>query len=445
MDQLGYKGCLRNLIIDRHPQKISSFIPLIANRRPTFGCSLAQYCSPNPCKNNGKCSQGDRNFYCNCEGTGYSGALCHSSRLPRSCTHMLQDATEPTEMIGSIDFDGYGPISPAIMHCKVNQDGEIVTIVLHDNVESTIVDGFQEKGSFYQNINYDVPEIMMKTLIHQSSFCYQSLVYHCKGSRLFDSSVPNYGSFDPYGWWVSGKDLAMDYWPGGYPGSRQCSCGMAGSCHDPYRGCNCDSNYLEWLSDGGNISIKEHLPVRGVHFGDTGTPLDGKVGRFELGPLVCGGDEIFQQIIDILPGAFKFEIKTERSSSSELFFEFRTSLTENVKLIEIASVRKSIFKLSLVNSNSLMLEWKRSRIERSFMVSANYNLTDGKWHSVLFECSSVEVRMVLDFRFESVASKVQHWEFLNGDLVFLGEKVCVIRGQLVQKIALELVAAGQYK
>lgn len=36
----------------------------------------------------------------------------------------------------------------------------------------------------------------------------------------------------------------MDYWAGGLPGSRKCECGIQGSCIDPTKWCNCDSNTI---------------------------------------------------------------------------------------------------------------------------------------------------------------------------------------------------------
>lgn len=48
-----------------------------------------------------------------------------------------------------------------------------------------------------------------------------------------------------------------------------------------------------WLSDSGDIREKEHLPIKQVRFGDTGTPLDEKEGRFKVGPLMCEGDGKF--------------------------------------------------------------------------------------------------------------------------------------------------------
>ena len=84
----------------------------------------------------------------------------------------------------------------------------------------------------------------------------------------------------------------MDYWAGATPGSRQCMCGVRGECHSQDKECNCDSEYEDWLEDEGIIKDKKHLPVKSLHFGDTGTPLDNKEGRFSLGRLRCSGPRI---------------------------------------------------------------------------------------------------------------------------------------------------------
>lgn len=42
--------------------------------------------------------------------------------------------------------------------------------------------------------------------------------------------------------------------------------------------------------DGGEITEKEFLPVKQLRFGDTGSHLDEKEGRYTLGPLLCEGD-----------------------------------------------------------------------------------------------------------------------------------------------------------
>ena len=186
---------------------------------------------------------------------------------------MMAAMPERYEQAGQLDLVGSGPLQPFKALRKVLDDGDIITIVAHDNLEKTTVDGFEEKGTFYKVIHYEVPSEVLDTLISRSSSCYQSLSYECKQSLLFDTTVPDYGKFSPYGWWVSGHNQTMDYWAGSSPGSRQCSCGLTGTCHDPYKGCNCDSLHQGWLHDTGNITHMEHLPVMALYFGDTGTPI----------------------------------------------------------------------------------------------------------------------------------------------------------------------------
>ena len=45
-----------------------------------------------------------------------------------------------------------------------------------------------------------------------------------------------------------------------------------------------------WRQDQATVQDKALLPVTAVHFGDTGTPLDTKEGRFSVGRLLCRSD-----------------------------------------------------------------------------------------------------------------------------------------------------------
>ena len=96
--------------------------------------------------------------------------------------------------------------------------------------------------------------------------------------------------FDPNTWWVSRHNQKMDYWGGALYGSRKCECGILGNCVDPAKWCNCDSNLEGWFEDGGDLTEKEHLPVKQLRIGDTGNPFDESTGRYTLGPLICEGD-----------------------------------------------------------------------------------------------------------------------------------------------------------
>lgn len=113
--------------------------------------------------------------------------------------------------------------------------------------------------------------------------------------NIFVISVPQGDYFRPNSWWVSRNNQKMDYWGGALPGSRKCECGILGNCADPTKWCNCDADLDSLLEDSGDITEKEHLPVKQLRFGDTGTPVDEKEGRYTLGPLVCEGDGKFEK------------------------------------------------------------------------------------------------------------------------------------------------------
>ena len=219
----------------------------------------------------------------------------------KSCSHFLQAQGPNAEGFHEvmIDLDGLGPLAPVSVVCEVTSDGDFVTSIRHSNEEVTKVDGFQDRGSFHQVIHYHATADQINTLVNSSTKCWQSLTYACRQSRLFGSET---GNFQPFGWWVSWKGEKMDFWSGSSPGSRQCACGTRGSCFDPERACNCDSGHEDWLEDSGEISSKEHLPVGSLRFGDTGTPMYTKEGRFSLGQLKCvrqvEGDEDITLAVD---------------------------------------------------------------------------------------------------------------------------------------------------
>lgn len=66
-------------------------------------------------------------------------------------------------------------------------DGRVLTVVSHRNEGTTPVDGFQEPGSFVQNVMYDADMDQIEALINRSTSCQQRLRYECKQSHLFNS------------------------------------------------------------------------------------------------------------------------------------------------------------------------------------------------------------------------------------------------------------------
>ena len=332
----GFRGCMRNITIDGNyklpsdwtEQEYSSIDDIALE-----ACMVVDRCNPNPCEHGGVCKQNADEFYCECDGTGYTGAVCHTSLNFFSCVHYK--AAHPESKIAEtvIDIDGSGPLAPFPVQCEFFADGRNITYVHHLNEEATKVDGFQERGSFQQKIFYDASMDMMEALINRSHTCIQRLGYDCKRSMLFNTPVMDIKKFSPFGFWVSRQNRPMDYWAGSLPGSMKCECGLLGVCWNPDKWCNCDSGHDDWLWDGGEITEKEYLPVRELRFGDTGDPLDKKEGRFSLGPLECDGDVLFDNIITFRKDDGVMELPHfDMGQSGDIYLEFKTTWDKTMVL-----------------------------------------------------------------------------------------------------------------
>ena len=62
-----------------------------------------------------------------------------------------------------------------------------MTVLSHSQEHTTDVDGFQEPGSFEQNIIYEADLPQIEALLNRSQSCWQRLSYSCQSSRLFNS------------------------------------------------------------------------------------------------------------------------------------------------------------------------------------------------------------------------------------------------------------------
>ncbi|KOB71646.1 Uncharacterized protein OBRU01_10999, partial [Operophtera brumata] len=239
-----------------------------------------------------------------------------------------------------IDVDGSGPL-PAF--------------------PSTVVDGYQEPGSFRQDISYDASRAQLEALLNRSHSCTQRLEYRCRHSRLLNSPSDE-ASFHPFAWWVSRSGQRMAHWAGAPAGSRMCQCGVLGNCADPTKWCNCDAEYTqlhpdEFQVDGGDIIEKEFLPVKQVRFGDTGSHLDEKEGRYTLGPLLCEGDDLFSNAVTfrISDGIILLPM-FDLGHSGDIYFEFKTT-KENAVLLHSKGPQDYI-KLSIIGGDQLQFQFQ---------------------------------------------------------------------------------------
>ncbi|XP_053677139.1 neurexin-4 [Anopheles nili] len=393
----GFVGCMRSFAIDgnyRVPTdwKVEEYC---CKGEILFdACHMVDRCNPNPCKHNGLCKQNSMEFTCDCAGTGYAGAVCHTPMNALSCQAFKNVHDVKQRQRIEIDVDGSGPLAPFPVTCEFYSDGRVVTVLSHSSEHTTRVDGFAEPGSFEQNIIYEADLPQIEALLNRSSECWQTLTYACRSSRLFNSpSEPE--NFRPYAWWVSRHNQPMDYWAGALPGSRKCQCGVVGNCVDPTKWCNCDSNSLDWQEDGGDIREKEYLPVRGLRFGDTGTPVDEKLGRYTLGPLRCSGDSLFNNEVTFRIADATIDLPPfDMGHSGDIYFEFKTT-TENAVMLH-ARGPTDFIRLDIVGGTKLLFEYQAGTGTQKVYVEMSNRLNDDRWHSVSVERNRKEARLVVD-------------------------------------------------
>ncbi|CAH0407172.1 unnamed protein product [Chilo suppressalis] len=398
----GFIGCMRKIAVDgnyRLPTDWKKEEYCCPNEIVFDACQMIDRCNPNPCEHGGECSQTATEFSCDCQATGYAGAVCHTSVHPLSCQAYKNVAAVSRASELHIDVDGSGPLPAFPVTCELLSDGRVLTALHHTASASTTVDGYQEPGSFRQDIQYDAERPQIEALINRSHSCSQRLDYLCRHSRLLNSPSDE-GSFHPFAWWVSRTGQRMDYWAGAPPGSRMCRCGVLGSCVDPTKWCNCDAEYTapdhtDFQSDGGEITEKEYLPVKQLRFGDTGSHLDEKEGRYTLGPLLCEGDDLFSDAVTFRVSDAIISLPTfDLGHSGDIYFEFRTT-KENAVLLHSKGPQDYI-RLSLIGGDQLQFQFQVGDTPLGVSVETSARLADDRWHSVSIERNRKEARVVVD-------------------------------------------------
>ncbi|KMY99176.1 neurexin-4 isoform X1 [Drosophila simulans] len=397
-DKNGFVGCMRLISVDGNYKLPQDWVKgeevCCGDDVVVDACQMIDRCNPNPCQHKGLCHQNSREFFCDCGHTGYAGAVCHTSNNPLSCLALKNVQHVQQRVNLNLDVDGSGPLEPFPVTCEFYSDGRVITTLSHSQEHTTTVDGFQEPGSFEQSIMYDANQLQIEALLNRSHSCWQRLSYSCRSSRLFNSPSEA-GNFRPFSWWISRHNQPMDYWAGALPGSRKCECGILGKCHDPTKWCNCDSNSLEWMEDGGDIREKEYLPVRAVKFGDTGTPLDEKMGRYTLGPLRCEGDDLFSNVVTFRIADASINLPPfDMGHSGDIYLEFRT--TQENSVIFHATGPTDYIKLSLNGGNKLQFQYQAGSGPLGVNVGTSYHLNDNNWHTVSVERNRKEARLVVD-------------------------------------------------
>jgi len=397
----GFIGCIRRLAVQ------NSFILLNSLRSlKTFEsnpkelliekCQMIDRCHPNPCEHGSICRQDNNDYSCDCSSTGYTGAVCHSPKNPVSCDAFKIEHTSTSSTDILIDVDGSGPLEPFKVTCKFFSDRPTVTILHHKNEATTHVEGYQAPGSFRQDIIYNADFDQIEILVNKSYTCKQFLRYDCFNARLFNT--PNSeAEFNPSTWWISRNNQKMSYWGGSLPKSRKCSCGISATCDDPNTWCNCDSQMYrsKWMTDEGDISEKEYLPIRSILVGDTETTSSlKKQARYTIGPLHCEGDNVFENVVTFrqLDSLIPLPL-LEIGLSADVYFQFKTTAESGV-FVHLAGSDDYI-KLSLIGQKTIQLSFDVGYGQQKVEVESN-KLNDDNWHSVNFEWNRREVKLMID-------------------------------------------------
>ncbi|CAJ1073054.1 contactin-associated protein-like 4 [Xyrichtys novacula] len=385
-----FQGCMRLLTLDN--QKVD----LILVQQKQLGvfrdlqidmCGIMDRCSPSPCEHAGLCSQSWTGFHCNCSGSGYSGATCHSSVYEQSCEAYKHNGNTSGHFY--IDVDGSGPIRPQLVYCNMTEE-KTWMVIQNNNSDLTRLRPSSGVNQHSVHFDYSTEEEQLLAAISQSEHCEQELSYHCRKSRLLNTPE---GS--PFSWWFGGPGPGspQTYWGGAQPGSQQCACGLQGDCVDPQHYCNCDADRLEWTEDSGLITHKESLPVRSLVLGDVQRP--GSEAAFRVGPLKCHGDKNFWNAAFFDKETSYLHFPTFHGElSADISFLFKTTAASGVFLENLGI--KDFIRIELSSSTQVVFSFDVGNGPLEVQVESDAPLNDNRWHRVQAERNVKEASLRLD-------------------------------------------------
>ncbi|XP_035250532.1 contactin-associated protein-like 5 isoform X1 [Anguilla anguilla] len=383
-----FQGCMRQIFIN------DQLVDLFRVQAGLLGnyselqidvCGIWDRCLPNFCEHGGQCSQSWTAFYCNCSGTGYSGATCHNSVYEPSCEAYRQ--TGSSSGYFSIDPDGSGPLGPMLVYCNMTGD-RVWTVVPHNSTEAVRVKGSTLQRPYIMSFNYNASPEQLRTLVTGSEQCQQEVVYQCRKSRLFNTKVGT-----PLSWWMDRNGERRTYWGGFLPGVQQCSCSLDGNCIDMNYFCNCDANRDSWANDTGLLSYKDHLPMSEIAIGDTNRT--GAEAVYKIGPLRCYGDRFFWNAASFYLASSYLHFPTFQAElSAGISFYFKTTTPSGVFLENLGV--KDFIRVELSTPLSVAFTFDVGNGPAVLLVRSHLPLNDKQWHYVRAERNVKEASLQVD-------------------------------------------------
>uniref|UniRef100_A0A673WR09 Contactin-associated protein-like 5 n=1 Tax=Salmo trutta TaxID=8032 RepID=A0A673WR09_SALTR len=421
---LAFQGCMRLFSINSQPMDLNLVHQgrLGDYKELQFDtCGIHDRCLPNFCEHGGQCSQSWSHFYCDCSGTGYTGATCHNSIYEASCE--AYRLTGSSSGLFSIDPDGSGPLGPTQVYCNMTEN-KVWTVVTHNSTDPVRVQGSTLQKPYIMKFNYSASPEQLMALVARSEQCQQEVVYSCRKSRLF-----NTWDGSPLSWWVDQGGERRTYWGGFLPGVQQCSCSLEENCMDMNYFCNCDADTDSWANDTGVLSYKEHLPVSEIVIGDTNRT--GSEALYRIGPLRCYGDKSVWNAASFYQESSYLHFPTLQAElSADISFYFKTSAPSGVFLENLGL--KDFIRVELISPSVVTFSFDVGNGPVVLAIKSHVPLNDRQWHYVRAERSVKEASLQVDqlpLRFLEAPSEGHLRLRLNSQL-FVGGTVARQRGFL---------------
>ncbi|XP_074478216.1 contactin-associated protein-like 2a isoform X1 [Sebastes fasciatus] len=386
--QRSFQGCMQAILVDDQPADLH------AVEKGTMGafenvsldmCAIIDRCMPNHCEHGGRCKQTWDSFSCTCDGTGYTGATCHTSIYEPSCeAYKHQGRSSDTYWI---DPDGSGPLGPFKVNCNMTED-KVWTTVMNNLPPKTAVIGSSRERRTVLQVNYSASMDQVTAITTSAEYCEQQIAYSCRMSRLLNTPDGT-----PYTWWVGRGSEKHFYWGGSGPGIQKCACGIDRNCTDPKYDCNCDADHKQWREDTGLLVYKEHLPVSQVAVGDTNRP--GSEAKLTVGPLRCQGDNNYWNAASFTtPSSYLHFATFQGETSADISFYFKTSAPYGVFLENLGNTDFIRLELKSVKVISFSFDVGNGPVELT--VHSDTPLNDDQWHRVMAERNVKESVLQLD-------------------------------------------------
>ncbi|KAM9718673.1 contactin-associated protein-like 2b [Menidia menidia] len=386
--QRSFQGCMQMIHIDDH------LVDLRAVEQGLIGtfenvsldmCAIVDRCVPNHCEHGGQCSQTWDTFSCNCSGTGYTGATCHTALYQQSC----EEYHHRGKSSGSywIDPDGSGPLAPFRVSCEMT-DGVVWTTLRNNLSPQTPVSHSGPEGKAVLQITYNLTDEQMLSVTTPAGSCEQHVAYACRMSRLLNGP-----DGAPFTYWMGRANQKHSYWGGSGPGIQKCACGIENNCTDPKRFCNCDADLRSWREDAGLLVYKDHLPVTQVVVGDTSRA--GSEAKLTVGALRCQGDRSYWNAASFTSPASYLHFQPFRGeTSTDISFYFKTSSTHGVFLESLGT--SNFLRIELRGGSVVLFSFDAGGEQVELSVRSPEPLNDAQWHRVEAERNIKEAVLQLD-------------------------------------------------